>query len=139
MHAVPEGTKVPCVLAGVVVACFADSLRATVVVRHEGSILALYLLYTYSILTLYLLYTYSILTRGQANSRSLYTHSILTLYLLYTYSILTLYLQANSRSLLLQERLERLQEQLGRLQTENAALRSRVADVGVAEKTGLNR
>ena len=83
--------------------------------------------------------TYSILTRGQANSRSLYTHSILTLYLLYTYSILTLYLQANSRSLLLQERLERLQEQLGRLQTENAALRSRVADVGVAEKTGLNR
>eukprot|EP00321_Phaeocystis_globosa_P018765 CAMPEP_0118832910 /NCGR_PEP_ID=MMETSP1162-20130426/41205_1 /TAXON_ID=33656 /ORGANISM="Phaeocystis Sp, Strain CCMP2710" /LENGTH=317 /DNA_ID=CAMNT_0006764537 /DNA_START=36 /DNA_END=989 /DNA_ORIENTATION=+ len=45
--------------------------------------------------------------------------------------------QANSRSLLLQERLERLQDQLARLQTENAALRSRVADVGVAEKTGL--
>ena len=45
--------------------------------------------------------------------------------------------QANSRTLLLQERLERMQEQLGRLQTENDALRSRVADVGVAEKTGL--
>ena len=29
------------------------------------------------------------------------------------------------------------QDQLARLQTENAALRSRVADVGVAEKTGL--
>ena len=56
VHAFPEGTKVPCVLAGVVVACFADSLRATVVVRHEGSRLTLYLLYTYSILTLYLLY-----------------------------------------------------------------------------------
>jgi len=47
--------------------------------------------------------------------------------------------QANSRSLLLQERLERLQGQLGRLQAENATLRSRVADVCVAEKTGLNR
>ena len=45
--------------------------------------------------------------------------------------------QANSRALLLQERLERMQEQLSRLQTENNALRSRVADVGVAEKTGL--
>uniref|UniRef100_A0A7S0F3J1 Uncharacterized protein n=1 Tax=Phaeocystis antarctica TaxID=33657 RepID=A0A7S0F3J1_9EUKA len=45
--------------------------------------------------------------------------------------------QANSRSLMLQERCVRFQEQLERLQTENAALRSRVADVGVAEKTGL--
>tara|TARA_B100000780_G_scaffold69197_1_gene45882 strand:- start:447 stop:566 length:120 start_codon:yes stop_codon:yes gene_type:complete len=38
---------------------------------------------------------------------------------------------------MLQERCVRFQEQLERLQTENAALRSRVADVGVAEKTGL--
>ena len=41
--------------------------------------------------------------------------------------------QAHSRALLLQERLERLHEQLAKLKDENAALRSRVADVGSAE------
>ena len=41
--------------------------------------------------------------------------------------------QAHSRALLLQERLERLHEQLAKLKEENAALRSRVADVGSAE------